>query len=238
MQILLPALLLWGCGGEQSQPVAPAPATVQEAPAAVPTPPPAAPAPAAAPAGNAPPRIDSVKLTPGVILPGTTIKAEVAASDPDGDLVSFEYEWRRNDQVISGAVLDELDTTGFRKGELVTVTVIPADGRQKGEAKRSLPVVILNRPPEITSAPLAAIAGGKYVYEAKAEDPDGDRLAWSLEAAPEGMAIDAASGRVEWSVPAELTGSFPVRVVVTDGDARAFQGFSITLKKEPERRPE
>ena len=38
-----------------------------------------------------------------------------------------------------------------------------------------------------------------YVYEVAAVDPDGGSLIYSLPVAPEGMTIDSANGRIEWS---------------------------------------
>lgn len=228
--ILLLALLVGACGEEKASPPAPKP-PAQSAPSAQAEQAPSAPTPVVAPVANTPPKVDSVRLTPGVVLPGTRLKAEVEASDPDGDLVMLDYEWKRNSQIIAEAVTEELDTTSFAKGDLVTVGITPFDGKEKGESKRSLPVIILNRPPEITSFPPSAATDGKYVYEVVAEDPDGDRLTFSLETAPSGMTIDAESGRVEWNFPTDVTGSFAVRVIVSDGDAHSFQGFSLNLAR-------
>jgi len=192
---------------------------------------PAEPEPTVTKVQNLPPKIDSVKLAPDIILPGTSIRAIVEANDPEGDLVMLDYVWKRNGQLIKEAIMDELDTTGFAKGDLVAVAVTPLDGNQKGEAKLSLPVVILDSPPRITSFPPAAVSNGTYSYPVIAEDPDGDKLKFSLEEAPSGMTIEADSGRLEWNVPGNISGTFPVRVIVSDGDARAFQGFSLNLIK-------
>lgn len=233
--LLFLALLVGACGEEKSPSPAPEP-PAQTAPSTQPSidPPPATPAtpdPVVATVENRPPKVESVKLSPGAIFPGTWIKAEVATSDPDDDLVMLDYEWKRNDQVIVEAVTGELDTTGYEKGDLVTVGITPFDGKQKGEIKRSLPVIILNRPPEVLSFPPPKVNDGTYVYMVEADDPDGDELTFSLETAPSGMTIDAGSGRLEWEIPADLTGSFAVRVVVSDGDARSFQGFSLNLTR-------
>jgi hypothetical protein len=184
------------------------------------------------PADNAPPVVASVKLAPTLVFPGTQIKAQVEVSDPDGDLVMLDYKWTRNGAVLDGEVSDGLDTNAFQKGDLITLTITPSDEKAQGKSKESRSMVILNRPPEIISSPSGKLSAGKYIYEVKAQDPDADRLAFSLEDGPPGMKIDAAIGRLEWEVPAEPVGSVQVRIVVSDGDARAFQGFSIQLKKE------
>lgn len=184
------------------------------------------------PGDNTPPVMASVKLAPTLVFPGTRIKAQVEVSDPDGDLVMLDYKWTRNGAVLDGEVSDGLDTDAFQKGDLITLTITPSDEKAQGKSKESRSIVILNRPPEIISSPSGKLSEGKYIYEVKAQDPDDDRLAYSLEDGPPGMKIDAAIGRLEWEVPAEPGGSVQVRIAVSDGDARAFQGFSIQLKKE------
>jgi len=184
-----------------------------------------------APDENKPPQVMSVKLGPDLVFPDTPVKAEVEVTDPDGDPVSIDYEWKVNGEVVSGQAMEDFDTDGLRKGDLVTVTVTPYDGQTQGKAKESRPIVILNRPPEITSFPPQALSEGVFTYEVTANDPDGDPLQFSLENGPAGMSIDPTSGRIEWPVPTDLSGNFRVRIVVSDRDAKAFQEFSLNLKK-------
>ena len=66
-----------------------------------------------------------------------------------------------------------------------------------------LPVVAAaaNAPPAIASTPrLTARIGDPYLYPVVASDPNGDPLAYSLDAPPAGMSVSAA-GLVSW-VPA------------------------------------
>jgi len=182
-------------------------------------------------AKNSPPEVVSVKLAPDLVFPGTPLKAEVEATDPDRDPVTLEYEWQVNGDVISGQAMDEFDTGELRKGDLVAVTVTPFDGQVNGDARDSHPVVILNRSPEITSFPPSNLTDGVFTYEVTATDPDGDTLQFSLEKAPPGMSINADTGRIDWRVPADLFERFQVRIAVSDQDARAFQEFSLNLQK-------
>ncbi len=63
-------------------------------------------------------------------------------------------------------------------------------------------------------------------------DPDGDTLTFSLDGSPPGMTIDSPTGLIEWNLSSESNDSFQVRIIVSDGDSKAFQGFSLNLKKE------
>ena len=182
---------------------------------------------------NTLPEVVSIKLTPKLVYPGTVIKAEIEGRDADDDPVTFYREWKKNDEVLTGETMEDLDTKGFKKGELITLYVTPFDGQENGKRRWSPTIMIANRPPEITSDPPAAASNGKYVYEVKAADPDGDNLAFSIENAPQGMTIDPKTGRIEWSIPSvpdpERPSDYNVKVVVSDGDARAFQGFKLSL---------
>jgi len=182
---------------------------------------------------NTLPEVVSIKLTPKLVYPGTVIKAEIEGRDADDDPVTFNREWKKNDEVLTGETMEDLDTKGFKKGELITLYVTPFDGQENGKRRWSPTIMIANRPPEITSDPPAAASNGKYVYEVKAADPDGDNLAFSIENAPQGMTIDPKTGRIEWSIPSvpdpERPSDYNVKVVVSDGDARAFQGFKLSL---------
>ena len=181
------------------------------------------------------PEIVTIKLSPRLVYPGAKVKAEPEAKDEDGDTVSYYYEWKRNDEVLTGEILDEIDTAGFKKGDFITVTVTPYDGKEKGKPRRSLPLIVANRPPEITSSPPSELSNGKYIYEVKATDPDGDNLTYSLEGGPPGMAIDPATGVIRWDGPQRADikpdSGYNIKIVVTDGDAKAFQGFELSLTK-------
>lgn len=234
--------LIFGCKGEEVETPSPKPDQSQVVePSPVPQSPKAAervdirenaagvPAPIK---GNTAPEIVSIKLSPKLVYPGTKIKAEVEGSDKDGDAVSFYYEWKKNGQILSGMTFNELDTTGFKKGELVTLYVTPFDGEKKGKTRWSPTLMIANRPPEITSIPPITVSDGKYIYEVKAVDPDGDTLTFSLEETPPGMTIDPTTGIIQWNIPPEAKRIYSIRIVATDGDAKAFQVFTLSPEIE------
>lgn len=179
---------------------------------------------------NHPPEVVYVRLSPSLVYPGTVIRAEVEGRDMDGDFVTFYYEWKRNGETIVGELNDELDTNGFMKGDVITLTVTPFDGKDTGTSRRSLPVIVANRPPEITSIPSVSVTDNRYVYQVKATDPDGDSITFSLEDPPPGMTIDPQTGLIEWELPEEGD-SFEIKVMVTDGDATAFQSFELNLTR-------
>lgn len=177
-------------------------------------------------ATNSPPELVSLKLAPMVIYPGTTVKALAEGIDKEEDDLTFYYRWQKNEEFLPGEESEELDTSGFNKGDLITAFVTPFDGEMEGKRGMSPSLLVSNRPPEISSTPTGNIVDGVFVYDVEASDPDGDELKFSLEGSPSGMKIDDG-GRIEWKVPIDAKGPFAIKVVVGDGDSTTFQGFNI-----------
>ena len=58
--------------------------------------------------------------------------------------------------------------------------------------------------------------GKVLTHQLKATDPDGDPITYSLKSAPQGMLIDASTGLVTWTVPADLKGKGSYTAVAKD----------------------
>lgn len=177
---------------------------------------------------NHPPVITAVRLAPNIVLPGVTVHAEVKADDPDQDEISYDYAWKINGEVVAEQTSVKFDTTSLHKGDLLTVTVIPDDGKELGAPLDSNGILIQNRPPEITSLPSAGVSSGHFSYQVIAKDPDNDPLLFSLEEAPPGMTINP-EGLIQWNVPRGLQGKQQVRLIASDGSASSFQAFNLNL---------
>ena len=167
--------------------------------------------------GNRPPRILDLTIhTRGSRNgEGGEWVVEPIAEDPDGDLLEFDYTWRRGRQVIGEE--ESLSRTGWTRGDELTVTVTARDQDDASPAVESAPIVIGNSAPEIASKPPGLDRSGSFSYQIKASDPDGDRgLRYSLGEAPAGMEIDPFGGLVTWSASIEDEGEHKVEVVVDD----------------------
>jgi YD repeat-containing protein len=97
----------------------------------------------------------------------------------------------------------------------------------------------LNEAPSITTVPkIEAIAGRPYSYDADATDPNGDPLAWSLAAGPEGAAIDQAAGLVTWNPGPGDLGTQAVALWVGDGRGGCSeQRYVLSVIAPPPNRP-
>jgi hypothetical protein len=123
-----------------------------------------------------------------------------------------------------------LMTTGFIPRDQIAVEVTARDPSTTGNSVRSPSVTVGNRPPTIVSMPPASDAKNPYEYTVKAVDLDGDRMAFQLETAPPGMTIDQQSGRIVWSIQADQSGTFHVKVIAQDSrGGAAYQEFDLSL---------
>lgn len=160
------------------------------------------------------PQITSIRLVPEVSTSGDTLRAEVLGSDPDGDNVTFQYEWTING--MPGGNTEKLEVP-FKRGDKINLRVTPFDGEAQGPAL-SIDREIHNQPPIIQDLRDFQFDGKTLTYQVKATDPDGDALFYSIEGAPNEMKIDGSMGLLTWSVPDGFTGEISPVAVVGDGN--------------------
>jgi hypothetical protein len=190
--------------------------------------------------GNTSPRVTAVSLTPQVARTGDRLEAHVEASDLDHDRIDLTYKWFRNDVVIKEGDESLLDTTGFAARDKIAVEATAHDPAGTGGSLKSEPLVLGNSGPTIVSTPPASASTSQdyFDYLVKAKDPDGDRLTYQLEVAPAGMTISEELGHITWQIPADLQGTFHVKVVAKDGQGGiALQEFDLTLTAVAHARP-
>jgi hypothetical protein len=186
---------------------------------------------------NAPPRPSAVRITPPEPSTADMLEVQIAGDDADGDPVRWSYRWAVNGAPVDGAQGPRLAPGALARGARVAVEVSGNDGIEDGEWVSSDPVFIANAKPKITTQPVYGLASpGRYVYEVKAEDADGDQpLRFELTEGPPGMAIDLVSGVVSWQLPADAKGSYPVEIAVSDAHGgRSAQRWSLDVSWEPE----
>lgn len=182
---------------------------------------------------NSPPLIEKVHIEPREAYITSDLKASVKATDPDGDFIYYSYQWEKNGEPILEEKEEVLKNGQFKKGDAITVIVTPDDQESFGKSVKSDPVIILNSPPLIISSPPASTKGKKYLYQLKANDPDGDPITFSLKTSPRGMKIDKDTGLIQWEIREEDRGNQTVEIEVSDEEgAKSIQKyiFSIDIK--------
>lgn len=187
---------------------------------------------------NTPPVVTRVTVEPAVAKPGDVLRAAVEGSDIDRDPIKYVFEWWRNGQSTGAPAKDReqqtLATEGFARGDMIVVGVTPYDDGGPGRFLVSEPLLLLNRPPRITSSPAAPTAQGSFEYVVAATDPDSDTLTYKLDTAPSGMTIESDTGKISWQMTSGLTSPQQVRVGVDDGhQGHAFQEFTLMPPPAP-----
>ena len=181
---------------------------------------------------NAPPRVDSVSITPPRPSGTDLIEAVATGHDPDSDDFTYDYRWMKNGQPIPGATGSRLEPGTVKRGDQLSVAVLARDSNDMGPSVSSAPITIQNASPQITSQPVYELGpAGHYTYEVAAKDPDGDEpLRYELEQAPPGMTVDVTSGRITWQVPADAKGTYQIELAVSDGyGGKTLQNYALAL---------
>jgi hypothetical protein len=199
-----------------------------------------APEPAAERLENTPPQVELLVLQPEAPLPGQRIEARVEASDPDGDPVRIELEWRHGGRVIAQGPRTTLTPEGLAKGEDVVVTATASDGRDTSEPLR-VSVTVGNTAPLISAlylSPDGEIGPGQEVSAApQALDADGDELEFEYEWLLNGEVVRNAN-RASFATDDLRRGDrLQARVRVGDGEAWSpvAESMTLTLANRPPR---
>ena len=174
-------------------------------------------------ARNTPPAAPRVEIRPARPRRGDALRATIVApaEDPDGDAITYRFEWRKNGAPFQGATAEGREIPGAEvaRTDQFELTVTPNDGEANGARATAL-VVVGNTPP---SPPRIAIEparpkGGeplKLVTLEPARDVDGERVVlhvvWTREGKPTGHGAETLQ-------PSEFRKHERVRVVVTPRD--------------------
>ena len=177
---------------------------------------------------NQPPQITDLTFVPSQPVTGDTLKVKVDAHDPDGDVINYFFSWQVNGETVQQSDENVLHYT-LKAGDEVVVTVIPSDGREKGNPVSNM-VVVGNAPPNVS---LLSQQLKRDVYQAqlKVDDPEGDKVSFSLKEAPKGMQINN-EGIISWRIEKGVCGDFPVVVEVQDEHGgKTRLSFRLKIKR-------
>lgn len=133
---------------------------------------------------------------------GEDISVNVSTVDADGDPVTVEYAWTINGQPAGNGVRIQKAT---RRGDFVTVTLTPFDGKVRGRSV-TLRSQINNSPPSIEGVVDVRHEGNLYTARVQAQDPDGEPIRYALVSGPNGMTVDATEGTIVWNMPPDFKG--------------------------------
>ncbi len=178
------------------------------------------------PAGNRAPTLARIGSKRAQI--GRELSFVVEGSDPDGDPLSFSIigdlpEGARFDKEARRFLWKPLDS---QLDQLVLLTFSVSDGLLDDRETVQMTVVEQgdNAPPELSDPGDQVLRPSQpFTLQLQATDPDGDPLTFGIDGpSPQGSALDAATGRFEWTpTPEDAGASIRVLFFASDGAGRA-----------------
>lgn len=128
---------------------------------------------------NGPPVVISARILNNPLSLDSPVTVTIEAEDPEREAVSFRYQWHADGTVLTGQTHPTLAPEQLRRGQMVSVEIVPADGAQAGKVYRTAAVVVGNTPPRIsgvTVTPQPIVIGENVEAQVDASDPDHDRI--------------------------------------------------------------
>ena len=164
---------------------------------------------------NRPPVMKSALIEPSP----DNLRVQAQAEDPDGDQVSYAYQWLLNGKNISGATREEFSPRGLSPEDTVTVRVTPSDGKAEGQPLVSDSFQVHNTLPVITSVKIVPV-GNKILdplrAEVEATDADHDPITLSYQWLKDRQEIPGATAQILDPSNFEKGKIFQVRVTPSD----------------------
>lgn len=156
--------------------------------------------------------VDTVNIEPLEPLTGQSLMARVV--DPQNRALTFT--WLVDGTAVAGQSRDRLEGEYVKKGASIEVRVVPVTEKGEGEAKSSAAVKVGNSPPRMDAIDFISSENNTVVMQARAGDPDGDKLTYRIVSGPQGMNVDA-DGKVSWTLPANFAAPVSFVVGASDG---------------------
>lgn len=155
------------------------------------------------------------------------------SSDPDKDPLRYFWTFASKPDGSQATLSDPQTPAAYFFPDVAGIylaQLIVNDGTYNSDPATATVTVTANHAPAISSQPVTqATVGQLYSYQVTATDQDNDSLQFSLALAPDGMAIDPASGLIAWT-PAQ-TGTQTVTVKAQDPRAAfGVQTFDIDVQ--------
>ena len=128
---------------------------------------------------NHAPVVKAVSILPNPLNLAGSISVRVEAQDLDQQTMVFRYRWLVNGHVISGQTLSTLPAQLLKRGDQVSVEVIPFDGITAGAPFQSVPVTVVNTAPIISDVAVDLdhdVQGRRLLAKVNVMDPDHDSV--------------------------------------------------------------
>jgi len=148
---------------------------------------------------NAPPVITAVNILPEKPAQVSELNLFIQSQDPEGDPVTYTFQWIKNDEEMAGENKNSLSSKTFKKGDFIRVKVTPSDGKLNGKPFLSTPAKILNSPPvirEVWIEPKVAYVTDRLKASMKSFDQDGDFIYHTYRWEKNGVILNEERGEI------------------------------------------
>ena len=148
---------------------------------------------------NSPPLINAITILPDTPNNESELSLSIQSQDPNGDPITYQFQWIGNDQEIIGGNANILRSGNFRKGDFIRVRVTPSDGKEDGKPFLSDPVKIINSPPmikEMWIEPKVVYATDHLKVFVKSSDGDGDLVYYTYLWEKNGTVMSDEGGEI------------------------------------------
>lgn len=159
-----------------------------------------------------------------------------AVEDPDGEAVTLEYRWFRDDDEVAGQSAATVPALVAARGEVWKAAVRGiAAGADTGWMESGT-VTIGNAPPAaaVLEATVQEDDRDGEAVTLSGSDPDGDDLEFVVTAGPGHGAVTGTPPNVRYVPDPDYFGVDSFGFVVTDGEAEAPGTVSVTVAAEPD----
>ncbi|MEM2219670.1 MAG: PKD domain-containing protein [Candidatus Korarchaeum sp.] len=185
---------------------------------------------------NVPPLVELEDVQPNPAKPGETVKFSAQASDPDGRITTFYWDFGDGSKQ-QGANLTKVTHTYSREGVYtVTVRVVDDKGGTSNDASAKVYVrsettvtKIQNRAPVVTSVtynPQEPAPGTVISFRASAYDPDGDPITAYTWDFGDGT-VKGGGAEMKYSYPKE--GAYTVKVKAKDSKGLESPYYTVSI---------
>jgi hypothetical protein len=178
---------------------------------AKPAPPPTQPA----SVGNLPPVIASLTAAQNQTYPGGTVNVQSVVSDPNGDIINFNWTATGGEFVENGRANTAWRAPKDYGNYEVKLTV---DDGKGSTAQATVPIAVsANHPPSVTSLtadPAALQFASTTTLTCIASDQDGDSVQYKWEARD--GTLSGVGNKVSWTSPSK-GGNYSIFVLASDG---------------------
>ena len=187
--------------------------------------------PASASAQNRAPVISGTP--PTSVTVGTVYSFTPTASDPDGQALKFNINWKPSWASFNKST-GRLSGTPPRARSWTGLIISVSDGR----ISRSLPAFTItatagNRPPVISGAPATSVTVGQiYSFTPTASDPEGQTLTFRITNQPVWATFNTTTGRLRGTPTSTHVGTYSnIVIAVSDGTTTVSRpAFSIAVR--------